>query len=55
MQEDDFATATQSHRIEIEGDSQERKCFVIMPLGGTTKEHDKKYWQFFMIMHCQRL
>ena len=25
----------------------EKQCFVIMPLGGTTKEHSKKYWDFF--------
>ena len=24
-----------------------RNCFVIMPLGRTIKNHDKKYWEFF--------
>jgi hypothetical protein len=52
MQQDDCATATQSHQIEdcepsIEGTNKKRICFAIMPLGATTKEHDERYWKFF--------
>jgi len=40
--EDKSPISTQSHQSKIV-----EKCFVIMPLGDTTKEHDSKYWDFF--------
>jgi hypothetical protein len=47
MQEGKSAIATQSHQTTTEEKKEKHLCFVIMPLGHTSKEHSKKYWEFF--------